>query len=450
MTENDVSYIDYETLLSPSFSPYAFANTIVLETNNPTDVPLDLSTPLSKVLFDTQEINASIDALTSKFSLPLLKYTQEQTASSSRIAQAADLHIGNLNEGYKRLEKEVLERYETADEIHKVCIRLWETARLGRSVVRCLQWGRQLEIQLAEISRTGTPATKLDPREDHVALVRCSNTILNLHELLSRREKGQEGHDLDRVQVIQALKSLILDPAEKFVLSKSEQIVREFFPKNMSTSIISSRASTAYTHIGDIRARTMSALTSLYLLSLASSLRKKYQKWEPEYLISALQEYLSSTLTSSLTSLSRGLTTLPSLDKVLIEISARCQDLVTLESILLELTPPSNPNLILDVTQPPNFLQSLLSHLEINSLPSWFWRSLAAGLNSKVMDLVNKGSASLRILRNNRNSVKEAIRQCVIRGIQVPGESNSALEVKWEREIAVMLGSITGPLEKGG
>ena len=54
--EEDASYIDYETFLAPDFKPSAFANNLVLSTNNPNDSPLDLSTPLSRVLFDTQEI----------------------------------------------------------------------------------------------------------------------------------------------------------------------------------------------------------------------------------------------------------------------------------------------------------------------------------------------------------------------------------------------------------
>ena len=55
MTEGDPSYIDYEAFLDPDFSASSFANTLVLATNNPSDTPLDLSTPLSRVLFDVQE-----------------------------------------------------------------------------------------------------------------------------------------------------------------------------------------------------------------------------------------------------------------------------------------------------------------------------------------------------------------------------------------------------------
>jgi len=47
--DEEPSYIDYETFLDPNFSPSAFANTLVLATNNAADTTLDLSTPLNFV-----------------------------------------------------------------------------------------------------------------------------------------------------------------------------------------------------------------------------------------------------------------------------------------------------------------------------------------------------------------------------------------------------------------
>ncbi|KAI6246908.1 Conserved oligomeric Golgi complex subunit 5 [Erysiphe necator] len=442
MSENEESYVDYEALLSPSFSPAAFANSIVLATNNPTDVPLDLSTPLSKVLFDTQEIKNTIDALASKFALPLLNYTQEQIASSAHITQVIDSQISSLNDSYRRLDKEVTKRYEAAEETRKVCERLWETARLGRSVVRCLQWGRQLEIQYAEAAAIGNPTKVYEQKEDHVALLRCSNTILTLYELLSCTEVGEEGHGLERIDVIKTLQNSLINPAESLVLSKSQKIIREFS--------ITSQSSIGSGHIGEVKAKTVSALTALYLLSLTSSTNKKYKRWEPEHLVNALQEYLQVALSTSLASLSRALASLPILDRILLEISARCQNIVVLESILLETSPPINSNLPLNIVPPQDFLQPLLERFETSSLPSWFWRTLASELNVKMTEFVRKGGASVRTLRNNRKSVQEAIRECVIKGTEILEKSDTNMNSKWEREISVMIGSILGPLGRAG
>lgn len=449
--EEQTAYIDYETFLSPSFSPSAFANTLVLGTNNPTDTPLDLSTPLSRVLFDSQEINTHIDTLTSKSALPLLNHTQEQTASSARIVQEIDSQIASLNDNYKRLEKEVLVRYETAEEVRAVAGRLWETVRLGRSVGRCLQLGRQLEIQLAEVAGTGNPVKTTGLKEDHRALMRCSNTLLSLRELLSKRGEGEEGQGLERVEVVRTLQNTIVNPAERTVITKSQQIVREFSMSTLSTGA----NTTTYAQTADTKSRTTSALMSLYLLSQIpdTSKSKKVEKWEPELLINSLQDYLRTALTSSLASLTRSLATLPTLDRTLLEVSARCQNILALESLLSSTTPTPHPTLLPNTnTTPPNFLQPLLASLETGSLASYFWRTLAGGLSTKVMELVNKGGVSARTLRTNKNSVRDAIRECVVRGSQPPagvvaGKAKvENVEKMWEREVAVMVGSVIGAL----
>jgi len=445
--EEDTSYIDYEAFLSPSFSPAGFANSLVLGTNNPTDTPLDLSTPLSRVLFDAQEINTHIDSLTTKSALPLLSHTQEQTASSQRIVQEIDSQVASLNDGYKRLEKEVLVRYETAEEVKAVASRLWETVRLGRAVGRCLQLGRQLEIQLAEIGSVGSPVKTQAQKEDHRALVRCANTLLSLRELFSKNGLGEEGHGLEKVEVVRTLQSSIISPAERSILQKAQQIVREFSMSTLSTG----SSPTTYSQTVDTKSRTTSALLCLYLLSPAGPNKSKKDKWEPEFLIYSLQDYLRTALTSSLASLSRSLATLPTLDRTLLEVSARCQNILVLESLLSSITPP--PHLLLSpgITPPLNFLQPLLAALETGSLPSYFWRSLASGLSTKVQEILNKGGVSARTLRSNRNSVREAIRECVVRGSQPPPGTSGVRgdkkgESAWEREVAVMVGSVVGTL----
>jgi hypothetical protein len=445
-SEDDTSYIDYETFLSPDFSPSQFANTLILSTNNPTDTPLDLSTPLSRVLFDSQEINTHIDDLTTKSALPLLSHTQEQTASSARIVQEIDAQVQSLNDGYKRLEKEVLVRYETAEEVRAVAARLWETVRLGRAVGRSLQLGRQLEIQLAEVGGTGNPVKVAGQKEDHRALVRCSTTLLSLRELFSKKGEGEEGYGLDRVDVVRTLQTSIVSPAERSVATKSQQIVREF-----SMSTLSNANTTTYAQTADTKARTTSSLMSLYLLSpVPAESGKKAVKWEPELLIHALQDYLRTALTSSLASLSRSLATLPTLDRTLLEVSARCQNILALENLLSTTIAPPHPSLPFTIIPPTNFLIPLLASLETGSLASYFWRTLAGGLSTKVMEIVNKGGVSARTLRSNKNSVRDAIKECVVKGSQMPGATSKGpandVEKTWEREVAVMVGSVVGAL----
>ena len=69
----------------------------------------------------------------------------------------------------------------------------------------------------------------------------------------------------------------------------------------------------------------------------------------------------------------------------------------------------------------------------------------------KVQEIVNKGGVSARTLKSNRNSVRDAIRECVVRGSQMPsgaGGKPYSGSGEWEREVAVMVGSVVGNLNR--
>ncbi|KAK3346341.1 Golgi transport complex subunit 5-domain-containing protein [Lasiosphaeria hispida] len=452
--DDEPSYIDYETFLDPAFSPSEFANTLVLATNNPNDAPLDLSTPLSRVLFDIQEIDSHIDVLTTRSAIPLLTHTKEQNAASARIVADVDAQIKALNDSYKQLEKEVIQKHAEAEEVRQVASRLWETLRLGRAVGRCLQLGRQLEIQHSELASPSSSSASRN-KEDHRALVRCTHTLLSLREILSAPSvPGSEGFGLDRVDAVRAVREAVFIPVERSVRETAERIIREFSMGSASSS------APTYAQLEEIKSRTVSALTTLYLLSPTSL--AKGEKWAPTLMLQALEVYLRSALQSSIAGLSRALATLPSLERTLAEVSARCQNVVALEAVLEGTKGPAHPLQSSGRKAPGgerggNMLQPLLAHLETGSLASYFWRTMAGGLASRVQDIVNKGGVSARTLKSNRQSVGEAIRDCVARGSQVPssittggsrvkGKGDGEKGGQWEREIAVMVGSVVGNL----
>ncbi|KLU84613.1 golgi transport complex component Cog5 [Magnaporthiopsis poae ATCC 64411] len=457
--EEDASYIDYETFLAPEFNPAVFANSLVLSTNNPNDSPLDLSTPLSRVLFDIQEIDSHIDQLTTRSAIPLLTHTEEQTAASGRIVAEIDGQVKTLNESYRQLEREVTKKHAEADTVRQVASRLWETLRLGRSVARCLQLGRQLQVQHSELAASATAGAR---REDHNILVRCTHTILSLREILERRAPGEEGHGLDRIDAIRSLQEAVIAPVERSVQELSERIVREFSIGSAASSGTTGGGPT-FAQMEEAKARMVSALVTLYLLSPTAL--AKNERWSPSAMVQALEIYLRSALQSSIASLARSLAALPSLDRTLAEISARCQNIVALELVLESTKAPPHPLQPHLSTAPAvgkgNLLQPLLAHLETGSLASYFWRTMASSLATRVQEIMNRGGVSARTLRSNKSNVGEAIRECVVRGCQLPGAAAAAGASKakakgqaadggtekasgWDREVAVMVGSVVG------
>lgn len=458
MADSEPSYIDYETFLDPSFSATSFANTLVLATNNPSDTPLDLSTPLSRVLFDVQEIDTHIDTLTTKSALPLLDYTSEHAQSSQRILQEVEGQVSSLTAAYKTLEKEVIERYETADRVRQTAERLMETVKLGRAIARSLMLGRQLEAQMADFQPTGTVAAS--KREDHRAMVRSSNTILQLRQIFDATRPGEEGEGLDRVKVVTTLRNDLVTPTEKAIVARAQQIMKEFSMSSLlSTGGGQSASASTYAQTDETKSRTTSALLTLYLLSPTRP-GNTAATFEPGLLLSSLQEYLQTSLKSSLASLARALAQLPMLERTLLEVSARCQNIVALETLLASTKPPAHPLFASTETQTQgteeptkggaNFLQPLLQSLDTSSLPSYFWRSLASSLSPRVQEIMNRGGVSARTLRTNKERVREAVRECVSRGTQLPtGPLSRAKNLQtgnWEREAAVMVGSILGVL----
>jgi hypothetical protein len=442
--DDEPSYIDYEAFLDPDFSATSFANTLVLATNNASDTPLDLSTPLSRVLFDVQEADTHIDTLTTKSALPLLEHTRDHAESSGRILAEVEGQVASLTESYKTLEKEVIERYEMAEQVRVTAERLVETVRLGRAVARCLMLGRQLEVRMSEVGGVGSAK-----KEDHRAMVRSADTILSLRQIFTSTTPGQEGEGLDRVNAINTLKNELVAPGERNIASRAQQVVKEF---SMSSLLSSSQTSAStFAQTEDTKSRTTSALQTLYLLSPTSPQTMR-ASFEPTLMLAALQDYLSTSLKSSIASLARALTQLPQLDRALLEISARCQNVVALQALLNSTKPPTHPSLPPpaspdESSRDENFLQPLLAKLDTGSLPSYFWRSLAGGMAPKMQEMMYKGGVSARTLRSNKERVREAVRECVDRGSRLPGEKGGRKGEGWEREAAVMVGSIVGGIK---
>jgi len=509
MANADPSYIDYETFLSPDFSASSFANSLVLSTNNASDTALDLSTPLSRVLFDLQEVDTHIHTLTTKSALPLLTHTKTQNESSQRILSALSVQIASLTQSYGRLEAEVINRHAVAEEVRLAASRLWVTIKIGRAVSRALSLGRQLEAQMLELQPSlGTATGRKD--ESHRTMLAATTTILTLRALLAADGPGEEGEHLRRIHAIDTLRRDLEAPSEARLRGKAQQIVREFSlssvasqaapstdprstarsPPATSSGIAAPPAPT-YAQTAETKSRTASAACTLYLLSsIPSRPPESADDFVPNLLLNALQSYLQAALTSSAATLRIALAQLNTLPGALREVSARCRNVAALEMLLLATEAPYHP--LMSATAPShahhqkktngttdassgtingsdaqdaeeaqaeasssraNLLTPLLASLDTSSLPSFFWRTLASGLSPKVSDIVSKGGLAARNLRAQRDRVRESVREAVLRGCEGASRPEGRrlgeelpLERVWDREVGVMVGSVLGPL----
>jgi hypothetical protein len=467
--ETSSSYLNTTLLLSPSFTPTSYANTLIHTTNNPSDSPLDLSTPLSRVLFDVQEVDTRIDALTTQNAPSIISHSLEREQASSNVLGELEAQVGALQECYDRLQKEVGERWEQAEQVRLAAERMVRTLRLGRSLQRALVLGRQVQGLVEEVS---------NGRGGERSMVPAALALLGLRELFAATGKGEEAEGLGKVLLVATLRNEVVSPAERTLLARAQGVVREFSMSSLASGSGSSAAvqggqgsapttttttgTSTFKETEDTKARATHALHTLYLLSpLKPGSKPTPETFTPTLLLSALQTYLQTALTSSLASLTRALATLPTLDRTLLEIAARCQNIVALEALLSTTHAPSHPLLQTPTSttapktaEQEDFLSPLLTHLDTSSLPSYFWRSLASQLSNRVQEILNRGGVSARTLRSNKDKIRDAVRDCVDRGSRLPqaaggvkdgqGLATLAVRKNWEREAAVMVGSIIG------
>lgn len=457
------TYIDIDSLTSDDFSPHAHAATLVQRTNNPSDPAIDLTTPLSRALFDLQEIDSHIHTLTSRSALDILEYTKTQNDAAQRILERIEEERTRLNATYARLEREVIGRFDKATDAKLSASRSWEVLRLGRSVQRILNVARQFETALLD---SGLGSSRIG-QEDHRALVRASYTLISFRDAMS----SSQGPNLGRINLIRSLRGRVFEDGEARVLDFARRVVREFAMSNLTSP---AAPSSTFKDAEDNRARFTSAVYILYLLSPAPKIdgrKMDLEDFEPDYMLRALQSYLQSAITSSAAAMGRSLAQLPTLEKTMLEVSARCQNVVALEALLRGIAAPAHPLLqaksttsaaaevdveddfddltLHDETQN-NLLHPVLHSLDTSSLPSYFWRSLASSLSSRVQDIMGRGGVSARTLRSQKDYVRSEIRDCVLQGSKMPqsvlGVVGGKEEVvgNWEREAAVMIGSVVG------
>jgi Golgi transport complex subunit 5 len=501
-SENVQSYIDTDTILSDSFSSTSFANSLVTSTNNASDTVVDLSTPLSRVLFDVQEIDTNLHNLSTGSALPLLSHARKQTASAQSVLTDLESHVERLKIRYAQLDEDVVQRHAVAEEVRLAASRLWVTVKIGRAVQRALLLGRQLDANMEEAMRLG--AMKAAPgsgdskgsesragggagSDEAAALLRAANSILSLKSLLSSSAPGEEGEHLSRINIVATLRTDLLAPAESKLRGRAQQIVREFSLSSVSgdanTAPAAGRAATPPTNIANItyaqststRARTAAAAQVLYLVSPAPA-SKRASDFTPSLMLTACEAYLRACLTASSSSLGRALAALSTLPRVLAEVSARCQNVAALEKLLAGVECPEHALLRYDgeangeayaepkaevhasananPTSPAtkqSLLAPLLDSLDTSSLPSYFWRSLAPDVGQRVSDLLGRGGVGARQLRGSKERLKDSLKEAVLRGCEgamADSQAGGKAKGKWEREVGVMVGSVLGPMAR--
>ncbi|KAF8469506.1 Golgi transport complex subunit 5-domain-containing protein, partial [Kalaharituber pfeilii] len=398
----DSAYIDYETFLSPTFNPYSFANALILHTNTRDDPTLDLSTPLSRVLFDLQEIDSHIHNLTTQHAETLLLHAGESRAVSVALVNGVEGQLKTVMGAYRRLDKEVLARSETAGELVRVVERLHAAGALLRCVVRVVGAGRRLEGVVGEwfASRAG------GAEGDWKSLLRMGFAVA---EVKAGVKAG--GVEMEKVGIVQTLVSSLAVPAEQYLKTTAGGAVTGFVLPSVGPMVFAFQKA-----LEQALVKVACALQVLYLLSSPSS-----PATQSNFLLTTLTAHLTQSSTASLAALSRVFSQLtpvapapPALDRSLAEIVGKLRGIVALEEALrhIPLAPLTSPS----EEEEETLLSYVLAQLDTPTLPTLFLRNLATGLETLVRNVLARGGVSARGLRAGKEKMREGLRVVVERG----------------------------------
>jgi hypothetical protein len=429
--DDEDTYLDLPLFLSPSFSPYTFANTLITSTNDLSDPQLDLTTPLSRVLFDLQEIDTHIHTLTTSSALPLLSYTESSHTASQKVLEVVEAQVAGLKAAYERLKSEVVIKGQQSAEVLLVVERLHSVTTQLREISRALGVGRQLEVLIAELSK----GDKLGEGEqgDYKALIRVAQSIREIRE-----GRVLEGVD-EGVLLVKELRQGVFQPAELYVASVARKRVWGFEPVSVAAAQGGGGGGGNGFSVakGEMKQKAAAGALALYLLGENG-----------EQLKGAVQKAVNEAVIACLNTLTTSLTALTTLDRTVAGVAARCQNLVALQLLLDEIPLPEDSvasGAELDGAVgaegavpegKKSLLDPLLEQLDTTSLPSMFFRSVAAGLEPRIRGVVDRGGANARILKGAKDRVKSALKACVERGLLGMEDSRGV-----EFEIAVMTGA---------
>ncbi|KAL1887821.1 Conserved oligomeric Golgi complex subunit [Ceratocystis pirilliformis] len=437
MNNNDYSYVDYRAFLDPTFQPPAFIRDLVQETSSLDDQPIDFSTPLSRILFDIQEINSNIDSVTTGSAEPLLNHTQGQNNASQSLTDGLDALSDALNRSHLHLEHQVGITYDFANMTRYVARRVTSTHGLLTPLTNFCKLSRQLEIHCLDF----LPPGHSEP-QNYPSLVRCAEVIISSKSTIDRAFLGVEARGLERLRVVNELQDAVISPISDVVLQQSNRIIREFSVPESET-FAQSEAS---------KLRLASSLHALYFMSYFDFIRRIHL-FKPILLYQSVHAYIRNAVDSSTEAFVDflGQLTLPHYG--ISRIIKHGRNIMALEHVMSTCW-PGHHEVLPDVPTASSYLQTFQTYIGCQSLIRLFWHVLTDKLRQKVVDIIDLDSPQAQTLQNRTDLIVNAIREFIVNGSRMPESWVTVTEPQREDqlqmlpEMAHMVTAIVGVLRR--
>lgn len=370
-------YVDYEVFLEPDFSPERFANSLVLATNNASDLAIDLEAPAKRLGYDIEEIDNLINKTAEDNYFQLLEQGTKVQEARQTLKQFKP-SIDHVNFSYSKLEKDILQPYRKSRSLHSALKRLHMTSALLRSLTWYLYLARQLWATTQQTTGNSNYQAAVHLQQVYKQL-KASPNLMSLHIIRS--------HEKSLADISDRLKSQARHSIRTFSYSTDKQTF-------------------SY------------ACLTLYTL-------------DSDSFVSEIKNYLIAQVAATSTQISKVLvSSITGFEGAANDARNRARAVNSMNAIL-STTNVSNQEDDDELIPERHPTQSLLSFIhtktEFRNLVSSYWRDVASNVDTKIRDLAIRNPTAARSLSPSVPRLKEIIQTNVIKG---GGVEPNGLEVK--------------------
>ncbi|ANB12528.1 Cog5p [Sugiyamaella lignohabitans] len=364
----------YEVFLDPGFSPVAYANSLVLATNTPTDPDVDLSAASRRLGYEMDEVDQLMSAISTENYEDLLDQARNVKKAEGAL-KSLKTSLDHVNFSYSKLERDVVKPYEQAQQMHTALKRLHLTSSMLRSLTWYLYLARQLTSLMSDSSAESN-----------------YKAVLNIQEL---RRQLESNPSLKSLQIIRAHENSL-----------------NWIQDNLKTQCLH-------------RIRTFTLLQDKS--DLGASFKAVYLL-DPSSLITAISTYLRGQVTSTVSNFSKSLSrSVAGMEGASSDARNRARSLVAISSVLESATVTEPSTASSSPSKDTILLPYVKKHLDITTLVSSYWRDVASGLDAKVRDFTTRNPATAQAWAPHSSRLQDIIRSSVING---GGIDRNGLEVK--------------------
>ncbi|CCD24424.1 Golgi transport complex subunit COG5 NDAI_0D01110 [Naumovozyma dairenensis CBS 421] len=357
---------DFEALLEDSFNKRQFANDLLKATNDEssTTTELDIETPIKKLKYDLDEVDARIDDLLRNNSTNIINQLYKGKSSQNIINNELNDSFGYLSMSYKRLQEEVLEPYEKAQKLQSVLSKVHQTSILLRDSLIYIHIINEIENLSAEKSTTNTSSNKLTTAKAIKLATLYSQLQLNLNQNVN----------LKSLQVIKHLEGTILVKKKELLgfisLEFSKECLNSFKIKK-NKDIISQLA------------------YSLYIVS-------------PQDYVSTIQKYILSNVLMDSQTLTKTINSIKNFPMAFEDVVKRSYDIYSLEDALHNIK-FEDTNLLTEYTKQRKPKSSTPREL--------YWNKISSNFKKEFEISYNRGGPVGKSLAKNYDMIVSTIKE---------------------------------------